>query len=144
MASPAIYSKTILSVATGSGGAAAAQVINGVTNIGGPNFTRPEIDITNMSSTAKEYKAAALTDAGTLTFGLQYAPTNAVHQYIVSQSANATQGNDIFTVVFSDNTKWGFTGSFTEFSITADDPSQGILTANCSVRLSGNVNFSQS
>ena len=139
MASPAIYSKTTLFVATGSG---APTIISGITNIGGPNFTRPEIDVTTMESTAKEYKPAALTDAGTLTFGLQYAPSNTVHSYIVSQSANATQGNDRFKITFSDNTSWGFTGSFTEFSITADDPSQGILTANCSVRLSGNVNFS--
>jgi hypothetical protein len=138
MPSPAIYSKTTLFVATASG---APTAILGITNIGGPNFTRPEIDITNMESTAKEYKPAALTDAGTLTFGLQYAPTNAVHTYIVSQSANATTGNDRFKITFSDNTSWGFTGSFTEFSITADDPSQGILTANASVRLTGNVNF---
>lgn len=139
MASPAIYSKTTLSVATSSG---APTLISGVTNIGGPNFTRPEIDVTTMESTAKEYKPAALTDAGTLSFGLQYNPGNTVHQYIVSQSANTTTGNDRFKIIFSDNTTWGFTGSFTEFSITADDPSQGILTANCSVRLSGNVNFS--
>lgn len=141
MASPAIYSKTTLSVATGSGGTGTPQEILGITNIGGPNFTRPEIDVTNMSSTAKEYKPAYLTDPGTLTFGLQYNPANAVHQYIVSQSANNTAGNDTFKIIFSDNTDWAFTGSFTEFSITADDPSQGILTANCSVRLSGNVNF---
>lgn len=139
MASPAIYSKTTLSVATGSG---APTLISGVTNIGGPNFSRPEIDVTSMESTAKEYKPAALSDAGTLSFGLQYAPTNGVHAYIVSQSANNTPGNDRFKITFSDNTNWTFTGSFTEFSITADDPSQGILTANCSVRLSGNVNFS--
>ena len=138
MPSPAIYSKTTLAVATGSGSPA---LITGITNIGGPNFTRPEIDVTTMESTAKEYKPAALTDAGTLTFGLQYNPANAVHTYIVSQSANATVGNDIFKITFSDNTDWNFTGSFTEFSITADDPSQGILTATVSVRLSGAINF---
>jgi hypothetical protein len=139
MASPAIYSKTTLFVATGSG--VAPTLISGITNIGGPNFTRPEIDCTTMESTSKEYKPAALTDAGTLSFGLQYNPANVTHAYIVSQSANSTAGNDRFKITFSDNTYWGFTGSFTEFSITADDPSQGILTANCSVRLSGNVIF---
>jgi hypothetical protein len=141
MASPAIYSKTILSVATGSGGTGTPQEINGITNISGPNFTRPDVDVSNMSSTAKEYKPAYLVDAGTLTFGLQYNPGNAVHQYIVSQSSNNSSGNDTFKILFSDNTDWTFTGSFTEFSITADDPSAGVLTANCSVRLSGNVNF---
>jgi hypothetical protein len=139
MPSPAIYSKTTLAVATSSAGI--PTLISGITNVGGPNFTRPEIDITTMESVAKEYKPAALTDTGILTFGLQYNPANAVHQYIVSQSANNTPGNDIFKITFSDSTDWNFTGSFTEFSITADDPSQGILTANVSVRLSGAVNF---
>lgn len=138
MASPAIYSKTTLAVATGSG---APTLIYGITNIGGPNLSRPEIDITTMESVAKEYKAAALTDPGTLTFGLQYNPANAVHAYIVSQSANNVVGNDIFKITFSDGTDWNFTGSFTAFNITADDPSQGILTADVSVRLSGAINF---
>jgi hypothetical protein len=141
MASPAIYSKTILSVATGSGGTGTPQEILGVTNIGGPNLTRPDVDVSNFSSTAKEYKPAYLVDAGTLTFGLQYNPGNAVHSYIVSQSANNAAGNDTFKIVFSDSTDWAFTGSFTEFSITADDPSAGILTANVSVRLTGAINF---
>jgi hypothetical protein len=94
-----------------------------------------------MSSVAKEYKASALSDAGTLTFGLQYNPANAVHLYIVSQSVDQNAGASNFKITFSDNTDWAFTGSFTEFSITADDPSQGVLTANVSVRLTGAVNF---
>ena len=48
MPSPAIYSKTTLFVATSS--ATQPTAILGITNIGGPNFTRPEIDITNMES----------------------------------------------------------------------------------------------
>lgn len=139
MASPAIYSKTILFVSTGSTNPS-SQIL-GITNIGGPNLSRADIDISTMESTAQEFKPAALADPGTLTFGLQFNPTNVVHQYIVSQSANNTIGNDIFKITFSDGTDWNFTGSFTEFSITADDPSQGILTADVSVRLSGAINF---
>jgi hypothetical protein len=135
--SPAIYSLTTLEVKiTGS-----YHAIQGVTNIGGPNFSKAEIDVTHMGSTAKEYKAAALSDAGTLTFGLQYAPTNFVHSYIVSQSAMAGGATDIFRMTFSDASKWGFSGSFLEFNLNADDPAQGILTADCSVRLTGAVNF---
>ena len=137
MASTAIYSKTNLYIYSGS---AETEIAN-VTNIGGPNFSKPEIDITNMSSTSKEYKAAALSDPGTLTFGLQYNPSNATHAYIVSQSANQGTSEDRFKIKFSDGTNWRFSGSFLEFNITADDPSQGILTADCSVRLSGTVNF---
>lgn len=137
MASTAIYSKTNLYIYSGS----ATHEIANVTNIGGPNFSKPEIDVTNMSSTAKEYKAAALSDPGTLTFGLQYNPTNGIHSYLVSQAANQGTTTDSFKIAFSDGSNWRFSGSLLEFNITADDPSQGILTADCSVRLSGAVNF---
>ena len=56
MASPAIYSKTQLKVKIG----ATYTLIDGITNIGGPAFSKPAIDITDMNSTAKEFKAAAL------------------------------------------------------------------------------------
>lgn len=135
--STAIYSKTNLYIRSGS----SEIEIPNVTNIGGPNFTKQEIEVTTMSSTAKEYKAAALSDAGTLTFGLQYNPSDATHAYIVSQSANQGTSTDLFKIKFSDGTNWRFSGSLLEFNITADNPSQGVLTSNCSVRLSGAVNF---
>jgi hypothetical protein len=97
-----------------------------------------------MESTAKEFKAAALSDPGTLNFGLQYVPSNATHSYIVSQSANNVAGNDLWLMKFSDETVFGFTGSMTAFNITAADPSQGILQASVDVQLTGNVNFSGS
>ena len=140
MASPAIYSKTQLKIKIG----AAYTLIDGITNIGGPAFSKPPIDITDMNSTAKEFKAAALADPGKLTFGLQYAPSNATHSYIVSQSANNVLGNDLFLMKFSDSTVFGFTGSMTAFNITAADPSQGILQGSVDVQLTGNVNFSGS
>lgn len=140
MASPAIYSKTQLKVKIG----ATYTLIDGITNIGGPNFSKPPIDVTDMNSTAKEFKAAALADPGVLNFGIQYSPSNATHSYIVSQSANNVAGNDLFLMKFSDSTVFGFTGSITNFSITAADPSQGILQGAVDVQLSGNVNFSGS
>ena len=140
MASPAIYSKTQLKVKIG----ATYTLIDGITNIGGPAFSKPSIDITDMNSTAKEFKAAALADPGVLNFGLYYSPSNATHSYIVSQSANNVVGNDLFLMKFSDNTVFGFTGSMTSFNISAADPSQGVLQATVDVQLSGNVNFSGS
>ena len=82
--SPAIFSKTTMEVKiTGS-----YYPIYGVTSIGAPSFTKTEIDVSHMNSDrAKEYKAAALYDPGTLTLALQYNPKNSVHAYMVSQSA---------------------------------------------------------
>jgi hypothetical protein len=141
MPSPAIYSKTQLKVKVGAG---SFTLVPGVTNLGGPAFSKPPIDITNMDSTAKEYKAAALAEAGTLSFGLQYKPSDTVHAYIVSQSANNVVGNDIWKMQFSDATTYEFTGSVTAFNITAADASQGILQSTVDVQLTGNVNFSGS
>lgn len=138
--SPAIYALSKLDInRTGS-----FYEIRGVTNLGGPTFTKGEIDVTHMQSTAKEYKPAALADPGTLTFGLQYLPTNDIHSYIVSQSSHTVNSLDTFRITFSDNSKWAFSGSFTNFAVKADNPSQGILTADVSVRLSGQVDFAAS
>jgi hypothetical protein len=137
MASTAIYSKTLLYVRSGS----VSKLIPNITNIGGPNFAKGEIDVTNMDSTAKEYKAAALSDAGTLTFGLQYTPTDTVHQYVVNQCATQGTTNDLFKIVFSDGTNWRFSGSFLTFNLTSADPSAGVLTADASIRISDAVNF---
>lgn len=135
--SPAIYSKTQLYIKSGS----AEAYINGVTNIGGPNFSKAEIDVTHMGSSAKEYKAAALSDPGTLTFGLQFNPTDATHVYLRDQAYTQGASADLFKILFYDGTNWRFTGSLLSLNITAQDPSQGILTAEASVRLSGAVNF---
>jgi len=140
MSSPAIYSRTQLKMKVG----ASYVPVVGITSIGGPNFSKPPIDITNMESTAKEFKAAALADPGVLNFALQYAPANTTHSYIVSQSANNVVGNDLFKMQFSDLTTYEFTGSFTAFNITAADPSQGVLEASVDLQLTGNVNFSGS
>ncbi len=137
MASPAIYSTTKLYYATSS----AETEIPGITNISGVNFAKAEIDITNMSSTAKEYKAAALSDPGTLTFDLQFAPANVIHNDIVQKSATQATTTDIFKLRFSDGTNWRFTGSFLTFNITAADPAAGVLTAQGSIRLTGAVVF---
>jgi hypothetical protein len=140
MPSPAIYSKTQLKLKIG----ATYVPVEGVTTLGGPNFSKPPIEITTMESTAKEFKAAALADPGVLNFTLQYAPSNATHSYIVSQSANNVAGNDLFLMKFSDATVFGFTGSMTSFAITAADPSQGILEAAVDIQITGNVSFSGS
>jgi hypothetical protein len=137
---PAIYSKTQLAMRIGTGSAFCN--IDGVTTIGGPNFAKETIDVTHMGSTTKEYKAVPLAEAGSLTFGLQYAPTNATHSYMVSQSANQVTGNDTWKMTFSDNTAWSFTGSIENFSIKAENPSNGVLQADVSVKLTGGVNFS--
>lgn len=137
--SPAIYAKTTLSVkVTGS-----FYTVQGVKNIDGPAFSRAEIDVTHMNSTALEFKGAALFDAGTMNFGIQYAPQNSVHAYLLGNAASASAA-DVWGLTFSDGTIWTFTGSILDFAVKADDPAKGILAGDLKVRLTGAVNFSGS
>ena len=135
MSTSAIFSKTLLAVATASG---QPTLIPNVENIGGPNVSRELIDVSSMESTVREFKTAALPDNGTLSFNIQYVPSNGVHAYIFSQSLYPVAGNDRFKMTLSDGTIFGLTGSFSEFSINADSP-VGIEKASVSVRLTGPI-----
>jgi hypothetical protein len=137
MSSTAVYSQTLLYIQSAS----VETLIPNVTNIGGPNWEKVEVDCTSMEDTSKVYKAANLSDPGTLTFGMQFVPNNGVHQYIRNQAANQGTTTDYFKIKFNDGTNWRFSGSLLSLSLTADDPSEGILTSEVSIRLSGAVNF---
>lgn len=138
--SPAIYSLTTLYAnITGSW-----YTVNGVTDISGPNLTSAEIEVTHLDSTAIEYKGAALTDAGTLDFSLQFNPTNTVHKYLLDSAATSSLTPSTFGLVFSDSTTYTFSGSVLDFGIKASDPKAGVLTADVKVRLTDAINFAGS
>ena len=139
--SPAIYSKTTLFVNNGS----SYIPIYGITSLGAPSFTKTEIDISHMNSdSAKEYRAGALYDPGTLTFALQYAPLNTTHSLLVQHAATGSSVIDSWLMRFNDGSCWGFSGSLLSFTTKAENPSAGILASDVSVRITGAVNFSSS
>mgnify|MGYP006266376725 CR=1 FL=1 len=139
--SPAIYSKTSLFINNGS----SYIPIYGITSIGAPSFTKTEIDVSHMNSlNAKEYRAGALYDPGTLTFALQYAPTNTTHSLLVDHASTGSVVVDSWLIRYNDGSVWGFSGSLLSFTTKAENPAAGILTSDVSVRITGGVNFSAS
>lgn len=114
------------------------------------NLSKQEIDVTHLNSTAKEYIAAPVADGGTMTFELQYAPYQTdgtsslgqpVQHYLMQKVAQPSTSPDLFKVVFNGGVNYRFTASLLTFEVGASDPSTGILTANVTARLSGDINF---
>ena len=137
--SPAVFSKTSLFINNGS----SYIPIYGITSIGAPSFVKTEIDVSHMNSDqAKEYRAGALYDPGTLTFALQYNPSNTTHSLVRNHAATGSQVIDSWKISYSDGTTWGFSGSLLSFTTKADNPAAGILQSDVSVRITGPVDFS--
>jgi hypothetical protein len=113
-----------------------------VTSIGGPNISRDEIEVTNMNSiNYREYVGAPLADPGVLDFSLNYVPSNAIHKYLIER-ASESGSLDSWKLKFSDGTDMEFSGSMLSFSITSENPASNVLTAEASVRLSGEISGS--
>lgn len=140
MASQAIYSTTKIFVITGSVyGANNYQEIPGVLNIAGPAFVKTSIDITNMSTVGtREYMSSPLADAGELTVGLQWTPTNAIHKKLAAFAVTSSNQVNGYKMLFSDGTAYEFSGSLTELSIKADSPDD-VLGADAKIKLVGSV-----
>lgn len=139
--SPAVFSKTSLFINNGS----SYIPIYGITSIGAPSFTKTEIDVSHMNSNlAKEFRAGALYDPGTLTFALQYNPSNTTHSLLVAHASTGSQQVDSWKIAYNDGSCWGFSGSLLSFTTKADNPSAGILQSDVSVRITGPVDFAAS
>jgi len=104
--------------------------ITDITTFNGPTQTNPEYEVTDLSSTAKEY-LVALPDPGELSFSLHYKGTDAQHIYIRDSGTNVRN----WKMHFSDDTQWQLLGSVSSFTRTASV--DGPVTADVTVKLSG-------
>jgi hypothetical protein len=104
--------------------------ISDVVTFSGPSQTNPEYEVTDLSSTAKEYKVA-LPDPGELTFTLLYQGTDTEHIYIRDSGTNVRN----WKMHFADSTQFQILGSVSGFNRTASV--DGPLTADVSIKLSG-------
>ena len=88
MVSTALVARgTTISVATG-GSPEYVQIVN-VSSISGPGSTAAEIEITDLSSTAKEY-LLDLVDNGTVSLSIFYNPNDTYHAQLRSDNADST------------------------------------------------------
>ena len=112
------------------------EVIN-ITDFNGPSPSRPEIDKTNLSSTAKEY-LLGLKDFGTMTFNGNMAPGNTIHQTILETDLDADTPRN-WKVEFED----GSTAVFAAF--VQGFPLQGgvddIVKYSLTLRITGEITW---
>lgn len=112
-------------------------VIANVTAYGGPNKENPEIDVTDLSSTAKEF-VAGLVDNGEVTLSLNFDPDQATHEQLLDDLDARTIRN--FQVSWSDaspDIEWTFPAFVKSFN-----PSAGVdaaLSAEVTLRVTGAV-----
>ena len=121
------------------GNAASPEVFTTIpelTNIAGPGGTAAVIDVTDLSSTAKE-KRMGLTDEGQVTATMNYIPANTVHAGLRTDRINRTLRT--FRIVFTDSpaTIWTFTGYV--LGLPIDNAVDGVTTANLTIEVSGSV-----
>jgi hypothetical protein len=107
-----------------------------VSNIQGPGGQANEIDVTDLDSTAKEFRMG-LQDEGSITLDIMYIPGNAAHAAL--RAARAAQALTGFQIAFTDSpvTLWQFNGFVLGFEISnsVDD----VTKASVTIRVSGAV-----
>jgi hypothetical protein len=104
-------------------------------DIDGPKFSSGEIDVTNHDSTAKEY-IAALTDAGEMTFGLNFDANDTQHAALLAlQQASTVKNWKLVLPNTSPSMQFSFSGYLKDFG--AKLPVEGAQTIDASIRISG-------
>lgn len=134
MSSSAIQSQGTIVRYSATGSPPSWTTIPEVRTIGGPDGSANLIDVTDLSSTGKEY-LVGLKDEGAVQLGLFYIPTNAVHGALRDAWSNRTQLQ--FQIQFADTgtTILEFTGYVQNFALTlgVDEP----VTANVTLKITG-------
>ncbi len=118
MASNAVATQGTLLYISPAGSPNVFSEITDVTNI--PSFgasERPRIDISNMSSTVREFRYG-LADTGAVEFELNFVPDNTVHNTIENAAEDNTQMT--MKIQLSDGTTYEGSGYFESFSKSAE------------------------
>lgn len=120
----------------GTGSPETFTVIPEVISFDGPGGSGNVIDVTDLSSLAKE-KRMGLHDEGQLTLEINYIPDNTVHADLRSDRENRTLRN--FQIVFTDtsDTTFDFAAFVTGFSISGGV--DGVVTASVTLEISGAI-----
>lgn len=111
-------------------------IIPEVRSITGPDGSATEIDVTDLSSSAKEFRMG-LQDNGSITLDMMYIPANTVHAGLRTDRQNRTLRN--FQLLFTDSpaTTWSFSAYVQGFSVTNEVDST--TNASITLRISGTI-----
>lgn len=123
----------------GSGSPLAYNPIAEINSFNGPGGSAQVIDVTDLSSTAKE-KRMGLHDNGQLSFECNFVPGDTQHEALRTAKENGTLTP--FQIVFADadETTWSFTGYVTSFAVSG--AVDGVVKASVSIEISGEISES--
>jgi predicted secreted protein len=122
------------------GNGASPEVFTAIKEIktfSGPGGSAAVIDVTDLSSLAKE-KRMGLADEGQLSFTINYIPNDTQHTLLRTQRANREETN--FKLVFTDDspaTTWSFGAFVTGFSVSG--AVDGVVEANVTLEITGAI-----
>ena len=105
-----------------------------INSFSGPGGSVSVIDVTDLSSAAKE-KLAGLNDNGQLSFEANFIPTNT--QHLALRTAKEAGTTCSFKLVFSDGTEWTFSAIVTGFSVSG--AVDGVTKASVTIDISGEI-----
>jgi Lambda phage tail tube protein, TTP len=111
-------------------------VIAEVDNIDGPGGSSAEIDVTDLSSTAKE-KRLGLPDEGDLTLSLNYIPKNTGHALLRALKASGAVRSYRLTFTDSPPTTWTFDAFVKGFPIS--NGVDAVTKGNVTLAVSGGI-----
>jgi len=114
-----------------------------VKSISGPKMSMDTIDVTNHSSGIpwREYMAG-LSDAGEITFDVNFIPTSATHSAstgMLADMINRTRRN--YQIIFPDtgHTAWQFLGFVTGFE--TGEEIDNVITSSVTIKVTGKPTF---
>ena len=122
------------------GNGASPQVFTTISEIktfSGPTGSAAVIDVTDLSSTAKE-KRMGLADEGQLSFTINYIPDNTQHTLLRTRRASRDETD--FKMVFTDDspsTTWSFSAFVTGFAVSG--AVDNVLEANVTLEITGSI-----
>jgi hypothetical protein len=125
------------------GNGASPEVFNTIPEIktfSGPNGSATVIDVTDLSSAAKE-KRLGLADEGQLSFTINYIPKNTYHALLRTQRDSRELTS--FKMVFTDNspkTTWSFSAFVQGFAVSG--AVDGVVEATVTLEISGAISES--
>ena len=137
MSSNAIEAQGI-TIARGTGtGPVTYTTIPEVKSFSGPGGSATVIDVTDLSSTAKE-KRMGLADEGQLQLTINYIPDNTVHMAL--RGDRASRAKVPFRITFTDATPattWSFDAFVTGFSVSG--AVDGVVEAQVTLEITGAI-----
>jgi len=121
------------------GDAASPEVytaISDLTDISGPDGSAGEIEVTDLSSTAKEFNRG-LPDNGSVSGTVLFIPANVQHAQLRADFVSSTEVARNYRITFTDSpaTKWTFSAYVASLPIS--NSLDGTTTASLSLRIKG-------